>query len=61
MATSFDNFWGSANQDSGSVPPVDPADIRSVWTMQSEMQALCPGEQIGIGADLYKKACGRPR
>jgi hypothetical protein len=58
MATSFDNFWGSATPSDGSVPPVDPADLRSVWAMQSDIQALRPGEQIGIGADLYKKACG---
>jgi hypothetical protein len=49
MATSFDNFWGSANEGS-SVPPVDPADLRSVWTMQSEIQARNPGQQIGISA-----------
>jgi len=59
MATNpVDNFWGSENQDSGSVPPVDPDDLRSVWTMQSEIQPLRPGEQIGISADLYQRACG---
>jgi len=58
MATSFDSFWGSPNQDSGSVPPVEPADLRSVWTMQSDIQALRPGEQIGIPADAYRRACG---
>jgi hypothetical protein len=59
MATNpMDNFWGSTNQDSGSVPPVEPADLRSVWTMQREIQALNPGQQIGISADVYKRACG---
>ena len=58
MATSLDHFWGNADQDSGSVPPVEPADLRSVWTMQREKQALRPGEQIGISADVYKRACG---
>jgi hypothetical protein len=58
MATSLDSFWGSANQDSGSVQPVEPADLRSVWTMQSEIQALRPGEQIMISAESYKQACG---
>jgi hypothetical protein len=57
MATSLDHFWGSTNQDSGSVPPVEPADLRSVWTMQSEIQALRPGEQIAIPADAYQRAC----
>jgi len=58
MATSLDHFWGSPDQDSGSVPPVEPADLRSVWTMQNDIQALRPGEQIGISADSYKRACG---
>jgi hypothetical protein len=58
MATSFDSVWGSEDQRSGSVPPVEPADLRSVWEMQTGIQALCPGQQIGIGADVYKQACG---
>jgi hypothetical protein len=58
MATNpIDNFWGGDNQDSGFVPPVDPADIRSVWTMQGEIQARNPGQQIGISADAYQRAC----
>jgi hypothetical protein len=58
MATSLDGFWGSASPSNGSVPPVEPADLRSVWTMQSEVQALRPGEQIAISAEKYKHACG---
>lgn len=59
MATnSVDNFWGGANKGSGSVPPVDTADLRSMWTMQREIQALHPGQQIAIPADAYKQACG---
>jgi hypothetical protein len=58
MATSLDHFWGSGSPSGGSVPPVDPADLRSVWTMQSEIQARNPGQQIGIGAESYKRACG---
>lgn len=57
MATSLDHFWGNANQDSGSVPPVEPADLRSVWTMQNGVQALHPGQQIAIPADAYQRAC----
>ena len=56
--TSLDHFWGGDSPSGGSVPPVEPADLRSVWTMQSEMQALCPGEGIAISADVYKRACG---
>jgi hypothetical protein len=57
MATSLDHFWGSGSPSGGSVPPVDPADLRSVWTMQSEIQALHPGQQIAIPADAYQRAC----
>jgi hypothetical protein len=58
MATSFDNLWGSGTPSGGSVPPVEPADLRSVWTMQREVQARNPGKQISIGGDAYKRACG---
>jgi hypothetical protein len=54
MATDpVEDFW----EDSGSVPPVEPADLRSVWTMQSEIQALHPGQPVGISADAYQRAC----
>jgi len=58
MATSLDNFWGNAAPSGGSVPPVEPADLRSVWTMQSGFQALHPGQQIMISTESYKQACG---
>ena len=58
MATSFDNFWGSVTPSGSSVPSVEPADLRSMWTMQSEAQALHPGKQLMIGAESYKQACG---
>jgi hypothetical protein len=59
MATNpVDDFWGSENQGSGLVPPVEPADLRSMWSMQSGVQALRPGEQIMISAEKYKQACG---
>jgi hypothetical protein len=58
MATSLDSFWGDPSSDDSSVPPVEPADLRSVWTMQSQVQASNPGQQIAIPADVYKRACG---
>jgi hypothetical protein len=57
MATSFDNLWGRATPSGSSVPPVDPADVRSVWTMQHEFQARFPNEGLVISADIYKQAC----
>lgn len=56
MATSLD-FWGSTASSGGSVPTVEPADLRSMWSMQREIQALHPGQQIGISADAYQRAC----
>jgi hypothetical protein len=59
MATTMDQFWARFSSSGGSVvPSVEPADLRSVWEMQTRIQALRPGEQIGIGADSYKQACG---
>jgi hypothetical protein len=40
------------------VPSVEPADLRSMWSMQNGVQALHPGEQIMISAESYKQACG---
>src|ERR1700730_4890286 len=57
MATTLD-FWGSTASSGGSVPRVEPADLRSMWTMQREIQALHPGQQIAIPADAYQRACG---
>jgi hypothetical protein len=58
MATNpVDHFWDSANQDSGSVPPVDPAELRSIWTMQNGFPPLHPGQQIMLGAESCKQAC----
>jgi len=57
MATGFGKIFGDGESESDSVPPVDPADIRSVWAMQREFQALVPNEGLAIHADEYKKAC----
>src|SRR5450631_3523116 len=59
MATTFGDIFGNGGKpDTGSVPPVDPADLQSVWKMQSGFQALRPGEQMAISIDSYKLACG---
>jgi len=57
MATGFGKIFGDAESESDLVPPVDPADIRSVYRMQKEFQALVPNEGLMIHADEYKKAC----
>jgi hypothetical protein len=39
------------------VPPVAPADLKSVWAMKNEFQARHPGQHVSIGVDFYKRAC----
>jgi hypothetical protein len=61
MAMNFENFdlfGDGAEGDTGPVPSVDAADLKSVWAMQNELQAKVPGKQIGIGAEFYRRACG---
>jgi hypothetical protein len=55
LAASFDDVpW---MKDAVLVPIVDPADLKSVWDMQHELQMHHPGEHFGIGIDLYMRAC----
>jgi|HubBroStandDraft_6_1064221.scaffolds.fasta_scaffold1062327_2 hypothetical protein len=54
----FDLFGDGAEGETGPVPSVDAADLKSVWAMQNEMQARMPGKQFSIGAESYKRACG---
>ena|ERR1700730_6406078 len=56
MATGFGKIFGDGEPESDLIPPVDPADIRSVWTMQHEFQARFPNEGLVISADIYKQA-----
>ena len=61
MATNFGNFdlfGDGAEGETGPVPSVDVADLKSVWAMQNGMQARMPGEAISFGAESYKRACG---
>ncbi len=60
MATNygnFDLFGDGAEEETGPVPSVDVADLKSVWAMQNGMQARMPGKQISIGAESYRRAC----
>ena len=42
----------------GLIAAVDPADIRSVWRMQREVQARAPGQHArAISVEFYKRAC----
>lgn len=59
MATIFDNFVDGTGSQNGPVPTVDPADLKSVWAMQTDSQTIAPGEQFAtaINFDLYERVC----
>jgi hypothetical protein len=40
----------------GFIPAVDPADLRSVWELQREVQARAPGGHAAISVEFYKRA-----
>jgi hypothetical protein len=50
----------------GPIPPVDPADLNSVWGMQEEikkdfekrMADHAPNETCSVGIDYYQRVCG---
>ena len=57
MATDLEFFRSRAEAENGPVPAVDPADLKSIWAMQDEVQARVPGQQVVIGMDHWKGAC----
>jgi hypothetical protein len=61
MATNFGNvdlFGDGAEGETGPVPSVDVADLKSAWTMQNGIQASVASKPISISAESYKRACG---
>ena len=58
MATSFDIFGDGPISENKPVAAVAPADLKNVWAMQDDAQARSPGQQVAIGTDLWKSACG---
>lgn len=57
MATNFNIFVEGTGWENSRVSAVDPADLKSVWAMQTDSQTLAPEEQFALGFDLYKRAC----
>jgi hypothetical protein len=39
------------------VPVVDPADIKTVYSVNREFQAQRPGEQFAVGMELFQRMC----
>jgi hypothetical protein len=51
MATSFENFdlfGDGAEGETGPVPSVDAADLKSVWAMQNDIRASVGHKQLFI-------------
>ena len=57
LLAKFDVFRDGTKLENGPVPAFDPADLRSVWVMQNDVQALGSGEQLAIGADSFERPC----
>jgi hypothetical protein len=57
VATIFDIFVDGAGSENDPVPAVDPADLKGVWTTQTDSPTLVPGEQLAINVDFYKRVC----
>jgi hypothetical protein len=57
LATTFDIFGDGPISENNPVAAVAPADLKSVWAMQDDVQARSPGHQFAISAGLWKSAC----
>jgi hypothetical protein len=57
VVTNVDISVDGTGSENDLVPAVGPADLKSVWAMQTDSQTLAPGEQFAIGVDLYERAC----
>jgi hypothetical protein len=57
METTFDIFGDGSISENDPVAAVAPADLKSVWAMQDDVQARSPGQRVAISAGLWKSAC----
>src|SRR5271166_4759971 len=63
MVTDFGPFMEMSWMKDGPVPPVDPAELKSVWAKQEEFKKSlpprsAPDESLCVSVDFYKQACG---
>jgi len=50
--------WLASLSEPGFVSPVDPSDLKSIWTMLRETQARHGSNQsVAIGHELYTRVC----
>lgn len=50
-------MWPGGGSPGEDVPIVDVADLKSVWGIHRDIEARHPGEQVGIGVDVLRRAC----
>jgi hypothetical protein len=58
MTKSPDIFGDGPISENNPVAAVAPADLKSVWAMQDDVQARSPGQQVAISAELWRSSCG---
>jgi hypothetical protein len=39
------------------VPQVDPEDVRAVWKLGQQIKKDHPGENVGIGVEIFERTC----
>ena len=57
MATNANPFKEDYLSSDVLIPPVAPADLKSVWAMKNEFQIRHPGQPVSISVDSYERAC----
>jgi hypothetical protein len=50
----LDRFIGKAGD---LVPPVDPADLKQLWTYAQELRAKYPNGGVATGIEIFKHMC----
>jgi hypothetical protein len=65
MATQAEPLNDLCWMKDGPIPPVDPADLKSVWAMQEELKRdfekrvpnRAPNQRFGVSINYYKRVC----
>ena len=65
MATQADPLNDFCWLKDGPIPPVDPADLKSIWAMQEELKRdfekrapnRAPNQDLSVSINYYKRVC----
>jgi hypothetical protein len=52
------DFIAGHRPENDLIPPVNPADLRSVEAVQRDVRSRFPGKQVLMDNDAWKRACG---